>query len=498
MRDVVRVPSAILLAAALSLAACGKGPTSDPALTVKDLLGAWSGTMTHEGEEETLALELEPAGEGKVSIRLTIPAMGLARLPAGTVEAEFEGRQVTLGPFVLTYDGEAGTLAGTMPAGMVPVYEIPLILRRVEAVEAPTRPEPTAALAEPAWTFAAGAPLWPGATFADGVVYAGDDEGGLHALDARTGAERWSFTAGGPIRTRPIVADGGAFFQADDGILYRLDAASGNKVWQARVVDGPVERLPLTDPKSRYDSFGSDVTVAEGRLFLGTHDGRVVAVDPAAGKTLWEFATDGGVLAAPAVSAGRVFFGSFDGHVHALDATTGELLWKTDTRGAVLSTPAVAGDLIIVGNRTYDLLGLDAKTGEVVWKDYIWFSWVESSATVEGGVAYIGSSDAAAVFAFDASTGKRRWKTDVRGWTWGQPAVAADRVFVGTAGLRGYSGDARRGGVMALERDTGQLVWRYAVEPPEEGAWGFPGSPAVGAGHVFVTSIDGRVLAFAQ
>jgi outer membrane protein assembly factor BamB len=498
MRDVTRLSGVMMMAAALSAGACDKEPASDPAPTTKELLGAWSGTMTHAGEEETLALELEPAEEGKVSVRLTVPAMKLARVPAGTVELRIEGSQVTLGVFVFNWDAEAETLTGTMPAGMVPVYEVPVTLRRVEAIEAPTPLEPTAPLVEPVWTFDAGAPLWAGATLADDVVYAGDDEGRLHALDVRTGAERWSFAAGGPIRTRATLAGGAVYFQADDGILYRLDAASGKEVWQSRVVETSIHRLPPTDPQSRFDNFGSDVAVADGRLFLGTHDGRLVAVDPADGQQLWEFEADGSVLAAPAVSSGRVFFGSFEGDVHALDAATGEPLWKTDTRGAVLSTPAVAGDVLVVGNRTYDLLGLEAQTGEVAWKSYIWFSWVESSATVESGVAYIGSSDAAAVFAFDASTGRRIWKTDVHGWAWGQPAVTADRVFVQTAGLRGYSGDARRGGVMALERETGQAVWRYAAEPPEEGAWGFPGSPAVGAGHVFVTGIDGRVLSFAQ
>ena len=498
MHGVTRLLCVISMAAAVSATGCGKGPKASAAPTTKDLLGAWSGTMTHEGEEQMLAFELEPAEEGKVSIRLTLPAMNLLQQPVGAVEPAIDGNEVTLGQFVLIYDGEAESLTGMMPAGMVPGYEIPVTLRRAEAVEAPTRPEPTAPLVEPVWTFDAGAPLWAGATFANGVVYAGDDEGRLHALDAGTGAERWSFAAGGPIRTRATFAAGAVYFQADDGILYRLDAASGKEVWQSRVVETSIVRLPPTDPQSRYDSFGSDVTVADGRLFLGTHEGRLVAVDPADGKPLWEFEADGSVLAAPAVSSGRVFFGSFEGDVHALDAATGEPLWKTDTRGAVLSTPAVAGDVLVIGNRTYDLLGLKAETGEVAWKGYIWFSWVESSATIESGVAYIGSSDAAAVFAFDASTGKRLWETDVFGWAWGQPAVTADRAFVQTAGLRGYAGDAHRGGVMALERDTGQAVWRYAIEPPEEGAWGFPGSPAVGAGHVFVTGIDGRVLAFAQ
>jgi outer membrane protein assembly factor BamB len=114
------------------------------------------------------------------------------------------------------------------------------------------------------------------------------------------------------------------------------------------------------------------------------------------------------------------------------------------------------------------------------------------------GVAYIGSSDAAAVYAIAADTGVRSWESPVSGWAWGQPAVTDERVFIGTSGLRGYAGDARRGGVMALARASGEAVWRYSLEPPEEGAWGFPGSPAVGDGLVFVTGIGGRVLAFDQ
>jgi outer membrane protein assembly factor BamB len=490
----------LYVAAAGALAVgCSREPGSGPGLTTEDLLGAWAGTMTHEGEDRRFALELEATeGEGKVDIRLTIPAMNLSRLPAGTVEPQIDGHQLTLGPFVFTYDPDADTLSGTIPEAMAPVYGIPVTLRRVEAVEPVTRPEPTAPRAEPVWAFDAGAPSWPGPTFADGVVYAGDDEGRLHALDAASGKERWSFTAGGAIRTRATVAEGAVYFQADDGILYRLDAARGKEAWRVQVMETPVDRLGPSDPGARYDNFGSDVTVAEGRLFLGTHDGEVLSVDPADGKIQWRFETEGSVLAAPAVQAGRVFLGSFGGQIHALEAATGESIWKKDTKGAVLSTPAVAGDVVIVGNRTYDLLALKAETGEIAWKDYIWFSWVESSATVVDGVAYIGSSDAAAVFAFAADTGERLWETDVFGWTWGQPAVTDRRVYVTMAGLRGYSGDAHRGAVMALDRGTGEPVWRYAAEPPEEGAWGFPGSPAVGTGHVFVTGLDGRVLAFEQ
>jgi outer membrane protein assembly factor BamB len=466
-------------------------------VTVAEIAGTWAGALTHAGETEPLALELEPGTDGKVLLRLSVPVAHLDRAPLDRVAAEIRGREVRLGPFVLQYDREAKTLSGVAPKDLVPLYEIPLTLRRVERFDVPARPEIAAPLAKPVWTFEAGSAVWAGATFADGTVYAGGQDGRLHAMDARTGRKRWSFRAGGPIRTRATVAGTDIYFQADDGYLYRLAAASGEERWRVRVVERAIERLPFDNPKSRYDRFGSDVTVADGRLYLGTHDGRVLALDPARGEKLWEFTSADSVLAAPAVADGRVVFGSFDGHVYALEASSGKLLWKRDTRGAVVSTPAVVGDRVVVGNRSYDLLGLEARTGEPAWTRYIWFSWVESSAVVRDGVAYVGSSDAAAVYAFEARTGDRRWKTDVFGWAWGQPAVTDTRVYAGTASQKDYlAGHA--GLVVAMDRATGRVVWHFVADPASTGSYGFPGSPAVGEGLVFVTGLDGKVYAFEQ
>jgi outer membrane protein assembly factor BamB len=116
---------------------------------------------------------------------------------------------------------------------------------------------------------------------------------------------------------------------------------------------------------------------------------------------------------------------------------------------------------------------------------------------VRDGVAYVGSSDAAAVHAFDLRTGERRWKTDVFGWAWGQPAVTDGRVYAGTASRRGYLA-GHQGLVVAMDRETGRPLWHYVARPAARGAYGFPGSPAVGEGLVFVTSLDGRVYAFRE
>jgi len=471
-------------------------PEPAPSPLPAELAGAWSGTITHDGETAAFALELEPGADGKVLLKATVPTAHLVHAPLGRVAAQVQGSDVRLGPFAFTYDPAAKTLTGVVPEGFAPVYKLPVVMRRVAQLETPARAEPGGTLAQPAWTFDAGAPLWPGPVVSGGLVFAGGQDGQLHAVDARTGQKRWSFRAGGAVRTRPCLSGGALLFQADDGFLYKLDAATGREAWRVQLLAKPVERLPFDNPNSRYDRFGSDVTATGGRLYVGTHDGHVLALDAAKGERLWDFATGDSVLAAPAVDSGRVYAGSYDKSVYALDAASGKLLWKCFTQGAVVSTPAVAGDLVVVGNRCYDLLGIKAATGEVAWKRYLWFSWVESSATVKDGVAYVGSSDAALVSAVDAKTGAPRWQADVYGWAWGQPAVTDSRVYMGTSSQAGYPA-GHRAGVMALDRATGKVAWRYESPAAASGAFGFPGSPAVGQGFVFVSGLDGKLYAFA-
>jgi outer membrane protein assembly factor BamB len=86
------------------------------------------------------------------------------------------------------------------------------------------------------------------------------------------------------------------------------------------------------------------------------------------------------------------------------------------------------------------------------------------------------------------------WTTDVRGWAWGQPALLDSRLFVGTVSSKGYLVD-HQGGVLALDRATGRLLWHFDATPAE-GSYGFLGSPAVDDGKVFASSLDGRLYAF--
>jgi outer membrane protein assembly factor BamB len=484
----------------LAVSAYAQSPSVSPAAgtpRASEFAGAWWGSASHDGETTPVGLEIEPGDDGKVLLKLSSPIVHIRHAPLGRAPLEVEGNAVKMGPFAFTYDREGRTLTGTIPEGLAPVYKLPVTLRHVERLDLPERPEPAVPIARPVWVFDAGAPSWPGTSFADGTVYAGAEDGRLHALDAEKGTERWSFKAGGPIRTRAVLAGGVLYFQADDGVLHALDRATGGERWHTRLVEAPIVRLPPSDPRSRFDRFGADVAVAEDGLYVGTHDGRMVCLDPKDGRTIWQFSSGDSVLAAPAIDAGRVYFGSYDGSVYALEAATGRLLWKRDTGKPVVSTPAVSGDRVVVGSRSYDLFGLDAETGAVAWKRYVWFSWVESSPVVRDGIAYVGSSDAAALYAFDARSGRPVWKTDVWGWAWGQPAVSDRRVYMGTSALGGYI-VGHRAGIMAVDRASGRPVWRYVAAPVEDKAYGFTGSTSRGAGRVFIAGLDGRVYAFAE
>jgi len=467
-----------------------------------ELVGTWIGSMEHDGKTTPLALEFEKRGDDVRGV-LVVPAFR-GRFPLGVTR--LAGSKIETQALTFDFDRAAAIISVTLPEGILPRYRPRMSFRRSEKpFVLPERRDPAMAQRQPLWTVDLGSPLWADVAVAGDVVFAGADDGQLHAIDARTGRERWTFKGGGPIRARATFDGGDLFIPSDDGMLHRLDAGSGNVRWQVRVADKPAVRLPLSDPNSRYDHRAAAVAVAGDRIFIATYEGRVLALAKTTGARLWEFKAGDSVATTPSVANGLVYVGSYDHFVYALDAASGALAWKYDTGDAVTSNVAPAGTRVVVGSRSYDLESLDARTGAPQWKNYFWFSWVESSPTVNGNTIFIGSSDAGKVFAIDLATGATRWEADAFGSAWGQPAVSATTVFQGSAGVLRYSAP-HRGVLLALDRESGTVRWWFELAPPvprdppppERRAYGFAASVALGAGLVFAPGLDGRLYAFAQ
>jgi outer membrane protein assembly factor BamB len=177
--------------------------------------------------------------------------------------------------------------------------------------------------------------------------------------------------------------------------------------------------------------------VAGGRVFFGSDDGKVHAVEAGSGTKVWEFQTGKAghganteiVMSYPAVGQNLVFVSSMDGKVYALEPGTGRMVWKFDA-GDLVSPPAIWKDLIIVGSDGF--YGLEARTGEQVWKFEVDSTTIVAPAIWRDLVFAVGSGLPLAqppdndflaqiwlslgvggcrLYALNARTGKRVWES---------------------------------------------------------------------------------------
>src|SRR5262245_28398690 len=211
------------------------------------------------------------------------------------------------------------------------------------------------------WRFQAGNPVTSSPAVAGGLVIASTHAGRIFAVEQQTGRLRWSRNAGPalPFNTypagawdiwasSPVVSGNTVVAGGIDGVVYALDLASGKDRWQAKT-GGRIRATPA---------------IADGMVVIGSWDGRVYCLDLASGKERWVHRTIGDTLdshkfgfdrralqSSPAMAEGKVFVGSRDGGMYALNAQTGERLWRATHRGSwVVGSPAVKDGVVYVGS----------------------------------------------------------------------------------------------------------------------------------------------------
>jgi len=236
----------------------------------------------------------------------------------------------------------------------------------------------------------------------------------------------------------------------------------------------------------------------DGVLYCGSSDGGLYAIDAAKGTTLWRHDAKAPVFSGVGLHGNDTLtFGTMDGSVVLLDRHTQKEISRAKTSGGVVTTPLVIGDKVIAGSRDYLLYGFNLADGSVAWKFSYWFSWVESTPVLRDGLIYVGASDYSRVTVLDPATGKAVWGTPVHGMNWGSPLVTPDRVFTGTAS-QNIEGTviAHTGGILALDRATGAVLWQL-LSPlaPENGFGGYAGSLALAGDKVIAAGFDGNLIA---
>jgi len=320
------------------------------------------------------------------------------------------------------------------------------------------------------WTFKTAGPIVASPAVADGIVYVASLSGHLHAVDRETGQEKWQFKSSRPIASSPAVVDGIMYFVSSAGSLAALDVATGQPRWvyaieferrfEAKGLHGypsPAQTIP-----DAWDVFTSSPAVADGRVFFGSGDGNVYAVDAARGVLLWKFTTGDVVHASPAVANGVVYVGSWDGNFYAIDAQTGRQRWVFEGgRDPVLhnqvgfqSSAAVVDGTVYVGSRDAHVYAIDAATGRKRWDYPTSKSWVNGTPAVRDGTVYVGTSDSSRFMALDARTGRLKFNFDARAYVFSSAALAGPRAYFG----------CHNGYLYAIDAASGTLAWEFRTE----------------------------------
>lgn len=104
-------------------------------------------------------------------------------------------------------------------------------------------------------------------------------------------------------------------------------------------------------------------------VYIGTDEGKIVAISVETGKVLHSFQTNDTVSSTPCVAPdGSVFIGSHDNNLYKLNAKL-KLVWKFATKGQVWSSPAVSddGSMVYVGSVDKGIYAVRADSGNLVW-----------------------------------------------------------------------------------------------------------------------------------
>lgn len=170
--------------------------------------------------------------------------------------------------------------------------------------------------------------LAAGAGIAGGLVLVATTDGVVIALDGDSGEERWRRDLGGEVLSPPQGDNAVVVAQTADGRLLGLAATDGGKTWEYKN-DEPLLTLRGT----------ATPVVADGAVYTGFASGKLVAVDLASGRPLWDqlVALASGtteveklvdVDAAPLVTDELVYATSFNGNLFAFLRDNGRAIWR--------------------------------------------------------------------------------------------------------------------------------------------------------------------------
>ena len=258
--------------------------------------------------------------------------------------------------------------------------------------------------------------------------------------------------------TVPLAVDGILYFTVGQSLVHAVDARSGKLLWRH-----DPEVAKVAGRKLRYTWGPRGIAYWQGRVFVGTTDGRLIALSAKTGHQVWSVQTTDKnneltITGPPRVFGGRVIIGNAGsewgpnrGYVTAYDTATGRQLWRFYT---VPGNPADGFES--------DAMAMAAKTWTGEW-------WkIGGGGTVWNAITYDPELDRIYIGVGNGAPWNRKVRSPLGG----------DNLFLCA--------------IVALDAATGRYVWHYQTTPGE--SWDFVSAMDITLATVPVDGVPHKVI----
>ncbi|MGD9550315.1 MAG: PQQ-dependent dehydrogenase, methanol/ethanol family, partial [Burkholderiaceae bacterium] len=245
----------------------------------------------------------------------------------------------------------------------------------------------------------------------------------------------WSYDLGSKrgVEATPLVVDGIMYVTASWSVVHAIDVRSGKKIW---TYDPKVPKA--LGYRGCCDVVNRGVALYEGKVYVASFDGRLIALDAATGKKVWEKDTiidhkhSYTITGAPRIFKGKVIIGNggaeygVRGYITAYDAKTGAQKWRWFTVPGDPSKP-FEDESMARAAKTWDPSGKYWETGGGGT------AWDTLTFDPELNLMYVGTGN--------GSPWSQRKRSPAGG----------DNLYLSS--------------IVALDPDTGKYVWHYQETP---------------------------------